>query len=159
MRLRNISTVDSANKFLEDFWAQDYGKRFAVAPKSKTDLHRKLSGKESANLDAIFSVQSIRQVKNDFTVQFKNRWYQLEKEQPVCVRRQEKILIEERLDGSLAIRLRGKYLNFKQLPAKPEKIKDAPFALPAKSKVHAPAENHPWRGKFAKPERRERVCS
>jgi Integrase core domain. len=159
MRLQNISTVEDANKFLKDFWTEDYGKRFGVAPKSKTDLHRKLSGKELANLDAIFSVQSIRQVKNDFTVQFKNCWYQLEKEQPVCVRRQEKILIEERLDGSLAIRLRGKYLNFKQLPAKPEKIKNAPFALPAKSKAHAPAANHPWRGKFAKLERCEKVFS
>ena len=65
----------------------------------------------------------------------------------------------ERLDGSLVIRLRGKYLNFKQLPAKPEKIKNAPFALPAKSKAHAPAANHPWRGKFAKLERCEKVFS
>lgn len=154
MRLKNISTIEEANKFLESFWVKDYAQRFAVRPKSGVDLHRKLSGKELANLDAIFSVQSIRQVNNDFTIQFKNQWYQLKKEQPVCVRRKEKILIEERLDGSLAIRLRGKYLNFKILPAKPEKSKDAPFVLPAKSKAHAPAANHPWRhqldGIFAK---------
>jgi hypothetical protein len=159
MRLQNISTIEEANEFLENFWAKDYAQRFAVKPKSKTDLHKKLTAKELASLDAIFSVQRVRQVKNDFTVQFKNHWYQLAKEQPVCVRRKEKILIEERLDGTLAMRLRGKYLNFELLPGKPEKIKDAPFALPAKSKAHTPAANHPWRGKFAKREKYERVFS
>jgi hypothetical protein len=154
MRLQDISTVEEANKFLENFWAEDYAKRFAVRPKSKADLHRKLTAKELANLDAIFSVQSIRQINNDFTVRFKNHWYQLAKEQPVRPRRQEKVLIEERLDGTLAIRLRGKYLNFKSLPAKPEKINGAPLARPAKSKAHTPPPNHPWRrqldGVFAK---------
>ncbi len=143
--LQNISTIEEANKFLDEFWAADYARRFAVKPKNQTDLHRKLTAKELANLDAIFSVQSIRQVKNDFTVQFKNHWYQLSKNQPATIRRQEKVLIEERLDGSLAIRLRGKYLNFKLLPAKPEKIKESPFALPAKGTAYVPAPDHPWR--------------
>jgi len=159
MRLQNISTIEEANEFLENFWAKDYAQRFGVWPKSKVDLHRKLTAKELANLDAIFSVQSIRQINNDFTVRFKNHWYQLAKEQPVRPRRKEKVLIEERLDGTLAMRLRGKYLNFKSLPAKPEKIKDISFARPAKSKAHTPAANHPWRGKFAKLERYERVFS
>jgi len=154
LRLQGICTIEEANKFLDKFWADDYGKRFSVKPKNQTDLHRELTAEELSNLDAIFSVQSIRQVKNDFTVQFKNHWYQLAKEQPATVRRQEKLLIEERIDGSLAMRLRGQYLNFKLLPAKPEKIKDAPFALPAKSTAHAPAPDHPWQrqlnGIFAK---------
>ena len=107
MRLQNISTAEEANKFLENFWAEDYAKRFAVRPKSKVDLHRKLTAAESVNLDAIFSVQSIRQINNDFTVRFKNRWHQLAKEQPVRPRRKEKVLVEERLDGTLAICLRG----------------------------------------------------
>ena len=157
LRLQGIATIEAANEFLEKFWTDDYGKRFAVVPKSKTDLHRKLTANELLNLDAIFSVQSTRQVKNDFTVQFKNCWYQLGKEQPATIRRQEKVLIEERLDGSLAIRLRGKYLNFKLLPAKPRKAAQPLFALPAKSKAHTPAQNHPWRGKFAKPEECEKV--
>jgi len=157
LRLQNISTVEEVNEFLEEFWAGDYGKRFAVAPKIKTDLHRKLTDKELSNLDAIFSVQSTRQVKNDFTIQFKNHWYQLDEEQPLTIRRQEKALVEERLDGSLAIRLRGKYLNFKLLPAKPQKAAEPlPVAIAA-SKARTPAPNHPWRGKFAKLEEYEKV--
>jgi hypothetical protein len=145
LRLRNISAIGEANKFLEDFWAADYAKRFAVAPKSKTDLHRELTARESADLDAIFSVQTARKVKNDFTVQFKNRWYQLTKEQPATVCRGDAVLVEERLDGTLAMRLRGKYLDFKLLAAKPPKAAAASPFIPARSKAHAPAPDHPWR--------------
>jgi hypothetical protein len=145
LRLRNISTIEKANKFLKDFWTDDYGRRFAVKPKSGTDLHRKLTAKEAANLDAIFSVQSTRKVKNDFTVQFKNRWYQLAEKQPATVCRNDTVLIEERLDGTLAMRLRGKYLSCKLLPAKPPRATVTPFAIPAKSKAHVPAPDHPWR--------------
>jgi|GEM_PF-1566018 len=127
-------------------------KRFSKIPSDQEfDCQKELS-----NLDAIFSVQSIRQVKNDFTIQFK---YQLSKEQPATVRRQEKVLIEERLDGSLAIRLRGKYLNFKLLPAKPQKAAEPLPAAIAASKAHTPTPNHPWRGKFAKEEEHEKVFS
>jgi len=145
LRLRNISTIEDANEFLDRFWADDYARRFAVKPKGKTDLHRQLTAKEAANLDAIFSVQSTRQVKNDFTLQFKNQWYQLAEEQPATVCRKDTVLIEERLDGTRAMRLRGKYLNCKLLPAKPPKAAAAPFAIPAKSKAHVPAPDHPWR--------------
>jgi hypothetical protein len=145
LRLQKISTIEEANGFLEEFWTADYARRFAVAPRSKTDLHRGLSARELASLDAIFSVQSVRKVKNDFTVQFKNHWYQLAKEQPATVCRNDAILIEERLDGSLAMRLRGRYLNFKLLAAKPPKTATASVFIPAKSKAHAPGPDHPWR--------------
>jgi hypothetical protein len=145
LRLRNISNIEEANEFLDKFWTDDYAKRFAVKPKSGTDLYRKLTAKELENLDAIFSVQSSRKVKNDFTVQFKNRWYQLAEEQPATVCRNDTVLIEERLDGTLAMRLRGKYLNCRLLPAKPPKASAAPFAIPAKGKAHVPASDHPWR--------------
>jgi hypothetical protein len=147
LRLRNISNIGEANEFLDKFWTADYAKRFAVKPKSKTDLHRELTAEELENLDAIFSVQSARKVKNDFTVQFKNQWYQLAEKQPATVCRNDTVLIEERLDGTVAMRLRGKYLNFKPLAAKPPKAA-APFAIPAKSKAHVPAPDHPWRHQF-----------
>jgi len=149
LRLRGISTIKEANEFLEGYYTADYGKRFGVAAKRRTDLHRKLTQEELAKLDAIFSVQSTRQVKNDFTLQFKNSWYQLEKEQPATVCRKDAVLIEERLDRTLAIRLRGKYLNFKLLPAKPPKIKEIMPAIPGRRETRKPAPDHPWRARYA----------
>ena len=150
LRLRGISTIEAANEFLESFWTADYAKRFGVAPKNNADLHRKLTAKESASLDAIFSVQSIRLVKNDFAIQFQNRWYQLAEEQPATVCRKDAVLIEERLDGTMGMRLRGKYLNFKLLAAKPPKAVAMLPVIPATGKSHAPAADHLWRGKFAR---------
>jgi hypothetical protein len=57
--------------------------------------------------------------------------------------------MEERLDGSLAIRLRDKYLNFKILPAKPLKAKELIAAIPAKRIISKPPADHPWRKQIA----------
>jgi hypothetical protein len=149
LRLRGIGDIAAANKFLKEEFIPDFNQRFAVVPKKKTDLHRQLSDFQRSNLDAIFSVQSQRLVQNDFTIRFKNQWIQITKEQAITVRRKDTVLMEERLDGSLAIRLRNKYLNFKILPEKPEKMKESIAAIPAKIIITRPTANHPWRKQIA----------
>lgn len=149
LRLRGIRDIPAANKFLKEEFIPDFNQRFSVMPKKKTDLHRKLSDVQRSNLDAIFSVQSQRLVQNDFTIRFKNQWIQIAKEQEVTVRRKDTVLMEERRDGSLAIRLRNKYLNFKILPEKPRKIKEAIAAIPAKRIASCPPASHPWRKRIA----------
>jgi hypothetical protein len=145
LKLRGISNLATANKFLKEEFIPDFNKRLAVVPKNKTDLHRQLSDFQVSNLGAIFSVQSQRRVQNDFTVRFKNQWIQIAKEQAVTVRRKDEVLLEERLGGSLAIRLRDKYLNFKIMPAKPQKVKKTICAIPAKRTIARPPAGHPWR--------------
>ena len=145
LKLRGICDIAAANKFLKEEFIPDFNKRFSVVPKNKNDLHRQLSDFQSSNIAAIFSIQSQRRVQNDFTIRFKNRWIQIAKEQAVTVRRKDEILIEERLDGSLAIRLRDKYLNFKILPAKPLKTKELITVIPAKKTAIKPPADHPWR--------------
>lgn len=149
LRLRGIGDIAVANKFLEVEFIPDFNQRFAVVAKGKNDLHRKPDGAQLANLDAIFSIQSQRKVQNDFTVRFKNQWIQIAKEQIVTVCRKDSVLIEERLDGALAIRLRNKHLNFKILPEKPQKSKQIITAIPAKRIVNCPPANHPWRKQIA----------
>ena len=149
LRLRNIRDITAANKFLKEEFLGDFNKRFAVVAAKKSDLHRRLSANQLANLDAIFSVQSQRLVQNDFTVRFKNQWIQITKEQAVTVRRKDRVLIEERLDETLAIRLRQKYLNFKILPDKPRKASPTIAAISAKRIANKPAANHLWRRQIA----------
>lgn len=149
LRLRGIGGIAVANKFLEAEFIPDFNQRFAVVAKGKNNLHRKPDGAQSAKLDVIFSIQSQRKVQNDFTVRFKNQWIQIAKEQIVTVCRKDAVLMEERLDGSLAIRLRNKYLNFKILPEKPQKSKQMIAAIPAKRIVNCPPANHPWRKQIA----------
>jgi hypothetical protein len=63
---------------------------------------------------AILSHQEERVVANDYTIRFRNRFYQLHK--PVYPgQRGGKVVIELRRDGSLAIRFKGHYLKFEEI--------------------------------------------
>jgi hypothetical protein len=149
MRLRNISDPETANRFLKEEFIPWFNNKYAVQAKSKGNLHRKLTQQEKKQLPAILSRQSERTISNDFTVRFNNKWYQLLREQPATVRKKEKVIIEERTDTSLWIRLRGKYLNYKVLSDKPKKQISQPWVIAASRKkdrpIYKPAPDHPWR--------------
>ena len=152
MRLRNISDIKTANQFLKEEFIPWFNQKYGKEPLKKSNLHRKLTLKERKQLPAILSRQSQRVVQNDFTIRFNNKWYQLTKEQPVTVRPKEQVLIEERLDASLWIRLRGKYLNYQVLLTKPPRQQRQPWVIPAsqmkKRKRWKPPKDHPWRRPF-----------
>ena len=150
LRLANISTMDGANAFLEKTFIPKFNTRFSVEPKNKTDLHQKLNEKEIKQLPGIFSRQKERTILNDFTFSFENQWYQLTKEQPATVYKKDIVIVEERLDKTVQVRLRGKYLNYKLLPQRPDRQNTAskmPWVLAA-SKAHTPPPAHPWRLAF-----------
>lgn len=148
MRLANISTIKQGNIFLEKVFLPQYRLKYAVEPRSKANLHKPLTKKEQDSLDAVFSKQYTRVIRNDFTISFNKQWCQLSKEQPVTICKKDTVIAEERLDGTAHFRLRGKYLNYKVLPERPKKI-DAPWVIAASKKsVYVPPANHPWREKF-----------
>lgn len=146
MRLKNISGIEQANKYLQKEFIPKFNNQFSVEARTKADLHKKLTKREQNKLPAIFSRHYERTVRNDFTFSYKNTWYQLEKEQPVTVFKKDIVIVEERFDGTIKIRLKGKYLNYKKLPVRPKKVsgKVTPWVL-TKSITWVPAKDHPWR--------------
>lgn len=145
MRLRKISDKETANVFLKNEFIPWFNQKFAVLARGNKDLHRKLNEKELKNLDSIFSVRSKRKIHNDFTIRFKNHWFQLKETQPCLVLKKDEVIIEERLDGSIMIKLKEKYLDFTSLPERPQKIN---INVPALTRVKSswkPPVNHPWR--------------
>ena len=149
LRLQNISDMATANKFLEDKFIPNFNKKFAVAPEKFADLHRPLTKIDIATMASIFSVHSERVVMNDFTVQFKNHYFQLSQQQPATVLRKDTILIEEHLDGSTVLKLRGKKLSYTILPKRPEKEFTLKIpALTTSTPTYKPPANHPWRKQF-----------
>jgi transposase InsO family protein len=150
LRLAGISTIREANVFLKDIFIPAFNTQFGVVPVDESDAHRTLSETEKMHLDAIFSVQEKRKVGNDFTVRFENQWLQLGKVQPCLVCRNDLVLLEKRLDGTLHMRLRDKYLVFKILPERPQKDKERATALvPKKERTPwIPSANHPWKKPF-----------
>lgn len=149
MRLRNISDIPTANRFLGEEFIPWFNARYGLEPERKANLHRKLSQYEKKLLPAVLSRQSERTVQNDFTFRFNNQWFQLGKEQPATIRPKDRVLLEERIDGSLQIRLRGKYLNYQTLAAKLQKQTKQPWIIAASQKPERkylkPPADHPWR--------------
>lgn len=145
LRLNTISAIPEANKFLEKEFLPKFNERFMVEARSKMNLHKKLKEQEKNKLNSIFSRQDKRIVRNDFTIWHKKNYYQLLKEQPATICKQDSIIVEERMDGAIYFKLRGKYLNYKLLPERPKKIsKGLPWVLP-QTQSYKPPIDHPWR--------------
>ena len=146
MRLVRIDNIKNANRFIQEEFIPKFNKRFSIKPKSKGDIHRKLSQKERRNLDHIFSIKNQRIVRNDFVVQHQNKYFQLEQIQPTTVYKKDDVIVEKHLDGSIHISKKEKYLNFIGLKEKPKK--EIPIKLPAitlNKAEYTPPANHPWR--------------
>lgn len=148
LRLANISDMKSANKFLMQIYIPDHNARFAVPPARSLNAHRPLL--KSHNLDEILSIQIERTLANDFTLRFHNLYLQVLKDQKVRLHPKNKILIQSRIDGSLHLKFKGRFLNYKSLPNRPYKpfYKANPSLLKGSSKAskpYIPPKNHPWR--------------
>lgn len=148
LRLANVSNIKEANEFLNTIFIPKFNNQFARLPQKKNNLHRALTQYEKENLDKIFSLKDTRVVNNDFTISYEGRWYQLDKTQPALVCRKDRVSVEKRLDDKIFISLRGKYLNFKELPQRPEKVKMKIAFLTKTEPSWKPPIDHPWRKPF-----------
>ena len=111
LRLAQATTCVQANAVLERLLPEHNG-RFGCAPGDASDAHRALDG--AFRLETILSVQTSRVVGNDYTIRLRNRHFQLLK--PIYPgERRGQVVIEERLDGTMAIRFREHYLRYKEI--------------------------------------------
>ena len=154
LRLAGISTIEQANLFLRQTYIPAHNKRFAVAPASRVDAHRRLH--PDHRLDRILSLRAERTVFNDFTVRWNRSYFQLLEHQPLRLSPGDKLHVETRLDETIHLRCNGEYLNYKTI----SKPRYRPFyeAQPSQAKPYAdprikgvgskPAADHPWRKLF-----------
>lgn len=146
LRLRGISTVEAANRFLWDVYIPDHNRRCAVAPANPTDAHRPVL--KTHDLNRIFSFHHDRVVANDFTLRLDNAFFQILPDQSVIIRPKNKVLIECWLDGSTHLWFNDQALSFKPLPERPytpfyaTNKAPASLALPQSKKSRS---DHPWR--------------
>jgi transposase len=114
MRLAKVTTIAEANALIETKLQPEYNRRFTKQAGSPNDAHLALGTKH--NPSSILSVQTARVVSNDYVVRFRNRHYQLHKPARPGLRG-GKVIVEERLDGTLAIRFKNRYLDHHEIEA------------------------------------------
>lgn len=146
MRLAGILTPEEGNIFLREVFLPKFNEQFSVIPGKVGDVHRPLLQQERTSIDHIFSVKDIRRVNLDFTIQFKNNWYQLTEIQPTTIRPLMRVVMETWIDHSIHIMLNGHELTFLLLPEKPKKQRiKQPVILTTHKLNYQPPPNHPWR--------------
>lgn len=118
LRLAGAKSLEQANDYLEQCFIPEWNTRFTVAPANSTDAHRPLT--ELQDLAASLSQVETRQVHNDYTVQFRGRVYQIAKVDVRPAMRGQKVRVEARLDGTIAVRYQAAYLSITECQHEPE---------------------------------------
>ena len=138
MRIRGISTIQEANRFLQEYLPV-YNKKFMVSPAVKEDLHRPVP--KGTDLDKILCIRTERSVRNDNTIAHNKKLYQINESTM-----SKKVIVEERTDSKMLIVSQGKSLRYHQITARPEKVKQPMIRKTRKSR---PVPNdHPWKKFF-----------
>jgi hypothetical protein len=145
MRYAGITTIEEANVFLADVFIPKFNAKFGVP--ARTQGNARVPVPTEVDLASVFAVHDTRQVQNDFTIRFQNRWYQIEKVQSVTVLRKDVVRMETRLDGTVAVyhERRGAYLRVTCVPEQPERKRETQMIPATTRKPHIPSANHPWR--------------
>lgn len=146
LRLAGISTMEQANEFLWKVYIPDHNHRCSIDPAEPVDVHKSLL--PGHDLAASLSIQIQRQIQNDFTIQHRKRFFQLEENQPVRLRRKSEITVQERLDGTMRLVFRNQYLKFHTIekrPGRPVAARKLVGTDSVSRRPYKPAWNHPWR--------------
>jgi len=144
LRLAGGSTLDEANRFLEDY-LPIYNQRFSVQPVQPADLHRPRPA--SRELDRSLCIKTTRCLRRDWTVAHHGHLYQVQTNV-----RATHVQVEERVNGTMRITHHGRTLGFHAITSRPVKAATITPVHPPRRPV-TPSPDHPWRRRL-RPERR-----
>jgi len=134
LRLEGARTINEANTVAERF-LPSFAKRFRVKALYSKDLHRPIP--KGIDLNRILCIKTERTLRNDFTVVHNGKLYQIANNI-----RAGKIMIEERINGSMIMRHNDAILRFKEITCRPKK--EEPYEARPR-RIYTPPADHPWR--------------
>ena len=153
MRLAGIRSANQANQFLENQFLPEWNERFTEPARRSRDAHRPL--RRTHHLEAILSFRHPRTVANDYTVHWHGQRWAIPRAQVQAGLRGARVDVERRLDDSVWLRFRGRYLSLvacstmQAQPALAAKVRTKPKTkTKARKNKHIPPPDHPWRRTF-----------
>ena len=130
MRVAGVKTIEQANEYLTNDYLVWWEGELTVEAANPDDAHRPLE--KSHDLAASLSHMETRQVRNDYTLRWDGKLYQIQRQAVVSGLRGANVRVEKRLDGLLAVRYGERYLPVEEC-AVAEKPKVSPPSKPAKA--------------------------
>jgi hypothetical protein len=145
LRRLGIADATAANAFLDGTYLAEHNARFAQAPASTDDFHRRTPSRTA--LDAAFQLEETRVLSNDWVVRYATRYFQVARQshQPPA---RSVVLVREAVSGAIEIRYRGRRMQWTEIPAPgPTPSATAPRSVPVSTRPgrSRPCADHPWR--------------
>ena len=100
LRLRQLRTLEAANRFLREEYIAEFNRRFQVAPKQRGNAFVPC---RSRDLERIFSLQFERSVNRDNTVSFQNLSLQIERVRWRATLAGCQVVVHQHLNGTLSL--------------------------------------------------------
>lgn len=150
LRLKGVEDLAGANELLGAFTGR-LNEKFAKDPASEEDHHRPMD--PEASLSDIFCWEETRVLRNDWTVRYENRIYQVIRQSPLPPAKQ-RITILRRMDGSLWMEYRGQSIQFREIVGETAE-EPAREDASTRKEPWRPPHDHPWRISFRKMARKK----
>jgi transposase len=139
LRLAGANSLETAQAYLEEEYLPQWNRDFTVAPAGTTDAHRPLGAEHQ--LAAILSHVEERLVTSDYTIRYQGKIYQIARGDIRPGLRGGLVRVEQRLDGSMAVKFRKYDLHVTECQAAK---KMAPRAKPAGAPKPRPKAASNW---------------
>lgn len=147
MRLRGISGIAEANKFLARYMPR-HNKRFGVAAAKEGDLHQAVPA--GMKLPEILCIKTSRVVRNDWTIVHERQMYQI-----VSRTMAKKVEVQDRISGSMYIMHDGIPLKYRKIQSRPLQAKEDKKYTQRLRMIHRPPSTHPWKQAFKRPSKHQ----
>jgi hypothetical protein len=144
LRVAEAKTLEQANAYLEAEFIPWWNQTLTVVPATAADAHRPLA--KGHSLPASLSYVESREVSNGYTIQFDNKIYRITRTDIRTGLRGAQVRVEVRLDGSMAVRFRDRYLGVSECSVRP-KVAAAP-AKKFKKHASVPRPKSQWMKNF-----------
>jgi transposase len=100
LRLRQLRTLEAANRFLREDYVAEFNRRFQVAPRQRGNTFVPC---RSRDLERVFSLQFERSVNRDNTVSFQNMSLQIERVRWRATLAGCQVVVHQHLNGTLSL--------------------------------------------------------
>jgi hypothetical protein len=132
LRVAGVTTLEQANRYLNEDYLVWWERELTVEAANPDDAHRPLG--KSHNLAASLSHVETRQVRSDYTLRWGGKLYQVEHAAISARLRGANVRVEQRMDGTLAVRHGDRYLPIEECAVAQKKN------LPPKTKTTRPSQ-------------------
>jgi transposase len=143
LRVAGAKTLQQANAYLETEFLPWWNRTLIVDAASADDAHRPLD--KTYCLAASLSYVETRQVNNAYTLQFDSKIYQIARSDIRAGMRKASVRVEVRLDDSIAVRFRNRYLAVTECAERP---KPAPLPNKPVAAAKVPRRKSQWMQNF-----------